>query len=227
MQRAQSRTSWAAAALSPCTLHIRYAYVCMGTYPWVHIHGTGRGGLSSRPLSLCALRGLTGPWSEPHCTLHPAPCTLRPVPCALYPARSPASPAPSPALQPHGEQSGVRRAKRAFEFHLDRYTGRDLLPLLIYSMHDRLRRSPLHTALGSHAATSVSGCTWLRLHLAQIAPAPSRDQSPLKTPPLTTYYLLLTTYYLLLTKPSQDASATSSCRLPHATAAQAIASTMT
>ena len=34
-----------------------------------------------------------------------------------------------------------RRARHAFEFHLDRYTGRDVLPLLLYSMYARLGRS--------------------------------------------------------------------------------------
>ena len=34
---------------------------------------------------------------------------------------------------------GVRRARSAFEYHLDGYTARDMLPLLVHSMHVRLQ----------------------------------------------------------------------------------------
>ena len=49
--------------------------------------------------------------------------------------------------------AGVRRARKAFEFHLDKYTGRDMLPLLVQAMHARLQRS---SWLGGTAAASAS-----------------------------------------------------------------------
>ena len=52
--------------------------------------------------------------------------------------------------------SGVRRARRAFEYHLHAYTGRDMLPLLLYAMHQRLVHSRLPPASARGAAASVA-----------------------------------------------------------------------
>ena len=59
--------------------------------------------------------------------------------------------------------SGVRHARRAFEYHLSGYTGRDMLPLLVYAMHNRLEHStipPYLTAMYSlRNATSFAAST--------------------------------------------------------------------
>ncbi len=47
--------------------------------------------------------------------------------------------------------AGVRRARVAFEYHLERYTGRDMLPLLVHAMHER-RRTRLGVPSGPRAA---------------------------------------------------------------------------
>ena len=59
------------------------------------------------------------------------------------------------ALDHAALQRGVLRARSALEYHLDGYTGADMLPLLLFGMHQRLAAGPIALPRGVRAVDEL------------------------------------------------------------------------